>query len=1271
MALEKIGVEAVIEGLSSFRRGIGQMNDDVQGFGGTANGIIPSLNSMGDSLLKIGGIAAGAALAGVTALAGGLAVFAKEGIQGAIDLESQMSGIAAVLGKTKSEVEPLKNLITSLGLDPNLQISSEGAAAAIEMLARNGLDMTQILDGAAKATVLLANATGGDLSKSADIATDVLAQFNLETNQLVDVADSITGVVNNSKLSLDSFGLALANAGGVAAVSGVEFEDFTTTIAAISPLFSSGADAGTSFKTFLQRLIPVSGNAAGAMMELGLLSGDGLTNAFFTASGEMKSMAEISQILNDATKDLTEEQKSNYLSTIFGTDAIRAAAGIANLTADEFEALSDKINEETSAADNAATRTDNLKGRVEVLKDSISALGVSMFGGAIDPLREFVDTIISAVEPIGKFVERIQQGFPPMAAFRSMIFNMAEAFGYTDEEAGGIAGTAVELIKRFQEFGLAVQDIATRVGNFVVENAEPLKGALLGISAVLGAGVIVSVLTIVGGLLAALVSPIGLLIIGAAALGAAWQSNFLNIQQLTEGVWSAVQTGFSAFKSLFEGDWAGFLSTISIAWEIAWAAITEFMGNIWTMVQPYLVAFWESTVAWFDSVDWLALGQKIVNGVFEGAAMLGELVGTWVAYLVESLTTFVNDADWSPIGYNIITFIGDAIVAAVAGAAFIIATVYEYYKEFFATQDWKQIGLDLMNAIIGALSEFGTGVAPVLQEWWNTFSNWVASADWGSLGTSIVDTVILGLVTFTVNVNSMLTDWYNSFVEWANNADWESIGESLVYAIIDTFTVFDDEVPSVLVEWYNTFVNWVSEQDWEAIAIGIVQGIVYFLSGQWAADIIDIVKQWFTRTDDEVGKIKWKDIGAGIVAGITRGLTEKAGDLAAAAAQMALNAWQAAKSALGIESPSKMFAEIGRSIVEGMIVGVEDEEATLYDKLKSVAGSLTGTFNGLVTGIKNFSLKPMETEIERLEKLSQGAASGANRLYEQLILKPEDLQNLRDQRSKIANLQDQIEKYKNLQLGASLTDAERQIVIKKLTADLKDDVTAMEALKNSLDFKAFDELTRQEQISQYFAALQSGNTQLAQAIKHAWDMQRELNGATAEYEDQQAAIAKLQEKQQQFAFLQSQLDLINQLTEAGLDPNQILAGISLGLDASQEDLLAAMTATIEALIAQAESALEISSPSKVFTRFGEFISGGLAQGIIANAVAPAMAMESMLSNIVQPAQAIAAQPMVANQQSVTNINRSASVQFGDVSVSNDMDMQMLGDFVLQKVSEAI
>ncbi|MBA4181987.1 MAG: phage tail tape measure protein, partial [Anaerolinea sp.] len=166
-----------------------------------------------------------------------------------------------------------------------------------------------------------------------------------------------------------------------------EFGDFSTIIAATASSFNSGSDAGTSFKTFLGGLTPETKAARKAFAELGITAKDG-SNRFFDAAGNLKSMAEVTQILHDATANLTEEQKSQALTTIFGTDAMRMAGAISQLTGEQIATMNQTMKD-TSAADVAAVRMGNLKGSMEALKGSIEVIQIEIGTKLLPVLTKF------------------------------------------------------------------------------------------------------------------------------------------------------------------------------------------------------------------------------------------------------------------------------------------------------------------------------------------------------------------------------------------------------------------------------------------------------------------------------------------------------------------------------------------------------------------------------------------------------------------------------------------------------------------------------------------------------------------------------------------------------------------------------------------------------------------------------------------------------------------------------------------------------------------
>lgn len=319
--------------------------------------------------------------------------------------EKTMSWINAVLSPTWDEFQALSDKARQLWRDT--AYSAEESAKWMEMLAKNWLTASQILDWAADATLDLASATWADLSTAADIATDAMLSFWLQVDDLNKVVNSITWTTNVSKFGIEDYALALSQWWWVAKAVWVNFEDFNTTIAGISPLFASGSDAWTSFKTFLLRLVPASDAAAWAMMDLWLITKE-WKNQFFDATWKMKSMAEISWILQKALKWLSDEQKNETLNTIFGTDALRAASWIAGIWTEKFKELSKAI-EWTDASENAKKRMDNLRWATEQLMGSIDDIFITFWDKLAPAVRWVTEALTFLANQVSVIVGRFDK----------------------------------------------------------------------------------------------------------------------------------------------------------------------------------------------------------------------------------------------------------------------------------------------------------------------------------------------------------------------------------------------------------------------------------------------------------------------------------------------------------------------------------------------------------------------------------------------------------------------------------------------------------------------------------------------------------------------------------------------------------------------------------------------------------------------------------------------------------------------------------------------
>jgi TP901 family phage tail tape measure protein len=411
--------------------------------------------TLDDSGKKVGGfgrimqVGFGGAIAGGAAAVTALGFALKGSVDQAAEMEQGIADISAAMNTSAEETDALKGLIRDLGLDPKLKVSATEAAAAIGVLGTAGLDVSAILDGAARSTVLLSNATGADMAAAAATASDVMAIFNINAKDMDQAVNGILATTQASKFSFDDYALALAQGGGVAATVGVEFDDFNATIAAISPLFASGSDAGTSLKTMLTNLVPSSNAAEDAMMALGIITQDG-SNRFFDASGNLKSMAEIADILNTSLGGLSEEQQNQALKTIFGNDAMRAAAALAGYTDDEFLALKATMSK-TDAEEAAAKRMDTLGGKWNILRGIMDQTQIDIGNKVMPQMRSLADLLIVMATENG----------PAVVTF-----------------FGDVATKVVDLVNKFGEHWPTISGIVSTAATSVGEDVGRILGSL-------------------------------------------------------------------------------------------------------------------------------------------------------------------------------------------------------------------------------------------------------------------------------------------------------------------------------------------------------------------------------------------------------------------------------------------------------------------------------------------------------------------------------------------------------------------------------------------------------------------------------------------------------------------------------------------------------------------------------------------------------------------------------------------------------------------------
>ncbi|SFT04065.1 phage tail tape measure protein [Marininema halotolerans] len=368
-------------GLLGYRSQLSRVNRDLEKQGSAVGRLRNHYGRLkGQALDASMGLATGAA---------GMAVAIGSAVKKAADFEEQLSSVKAVTGATSEEMAQFKALSIEMGA--KTKYSASEAAQGIEELAKAGLSTSQILNGGLKGALNLAAAGELELGEAAEIASTALNSFKSENLSVSQAADILAGAANASATDIHEMKEGLSQVAAVASGAGLSFNDTSTALAVFAQNGLKGSDAGTSLKTMLLNLTPSSKQAGEQMKQLGIITEDN-KNLFYDSEGEVKSFGEISEVLSEKLKNLSNEQRSQALKTMFGTDAIRAA----NIAYKEGSQGVEKMNEamgKTTAAKVATERMDNLKGTLEELNGAFETAQIEMGSAFLPVLRNLASGI--------------------------------------------------------------------------------------------------------------------------------------------------------------------------------------------------------------------------------------------------------------------------------------------------------------------------------------------------------------------------------------------------------------------------------------------------------------------------------------------------------------------------------------------------------------------------------------------------------------------------------------------------------------------------------------------------------------------------------------------------------------------------------------------------------------------------------------------------------------------------------------------------------------
>lgn len=307
--------------------------------------------------------------------------------------------------------------------------------------------------------------------------------------------------------------------------------------------------------------------------------------------------------------------------------------------------------------------------------------------------------------------------------------------------------------------------------------------------------------------------------------------------------------------------------------------------------------------------DLLPIITGVAGGMiaFKTAMAISSVVGA----ASSALSKFKQAAEQTSIAQAALNAVMNAnpfvlIVTVIAAVAAALVTLYMTNEDFrnAVNNAWNSIK-ETANQVWGAIVNFFTVTVP-----------------------QAIQNVITWFQQLPTNIQNFLAQALSSVQAWVSNLIANAIqaGSQFVSNVVNFFSSLPGQIASFLGSIISSIGSWV---------------------GQMASNAARAASQFGSNLINGLVSLPGRlvSIGSNIISGLVRGIQNAAGSVVSAITGVVGGAIDAAKSFLGIASPSKVFKEIGDFTMQGMELGIEEGASKAVDAAKSAAQQVTDAFN--------------------------------------------------------------------------------------------------------------------------------------------------------------------------------------------------------------------------------------------------------------------------------------------------------------------------------------
>lgn len=510
------------------------------------------MTSAGKSLLPVTGAIVGAGAAAVAAMN---------------NVDEGLDTVMTKTGATGEAAQELKEVYTNVAKTVPADFADIGAAVG-EVNTRLGFT-GEALKQAATDFLEFAKVNGADVNTSVQLVTRAMGDAGIAAEDYNQVLDALTVAGQKSGISVDTLATNLAKYGAPLRALGIETEE---AIAMFAGWEKAGVNTETAFS--------------------------GMKKAISTWSAEGKDARA------EFKKTLEEIQNAPDIAdaTALAIEAFGSRAGTD--LADAIQGGRFEVEEYIAALENASGAVDATYGMVVDEADA-TALASQNLQVA---LHDTGETIAKTLGPI-------------LLSLAEKVSAVLEWFNGLDDETKKVILTIAGLVAAIGPVLIVAGKIATGVSALITLGST-LGPIITGLTT--GTGALATAFKVLTG-------PVGLAI---AAITAAilvikhlWETNedFRDaVKQIAEQIkgivstavnfikdkfgflWTAIQQGFNAFKTLFSGDFTGFFEGLKSLAATLIQGFKNIGADIVSYIKDGLSGAWSSLASWVsDKVSWL------------------------------------------------------------------------------------------------------------------------------------------------------------------------------------------------------------------------------------------------------------------------------------------------------------------------------------------------------------------------------------------------------------------------------------------------------------------------------------------------------------------------------------------------------------------------------------------------------------------------------------------------------------------------------------------